>query len=121
MLSNKKGFFITGTDIDIGKTYISKLLADTLATKSPVTYMKPIQTGCEEDENHIFRAPDFEFVMSGKANLTGTYEQHVPYRFEPTCSPHLAAELASVTISIKTKSLISIFKFRWSDNRFCFN
>ncbi|MDO5576329.1 MAG: dethiobiotin synthase [Fibrobacter sp.] len=96
---NKKGFFITGTDTDIGKTYISKLLADTLAEKSTVTYMKPVQTGCAKDENGILRAPDFEFVMSGKSTQTSSYENHVPYRFEPACSPHLAAELSSVTIS----------------------
>ena len=99
--NRKKGFFITGTDTDIGKTYISRVLADTLATKDSVTYMKPVQTGCTRNNQGNLSAPDFEYVMSGKTMQTGTYDQHVPYRFEPACSPHLAAQLASVTISIE--------------------
>ena len=99
-INRKKGFFITGTDTDIGKTYISRILADTLATKDSVTYMKPVQTGCTRNNQDNLSAPDFEYVMGGKAIQTGTYDQHVPYRFKPACSPHLAAQQASVTISI---------------------
>ena len=68
MSHNKpKGFFITGTDTDIGKTYVSKLLADTFANKHPVTYMKPVQTGCTYNSEGFLTAPDFEYVMSGKS------------------------------------------------------
>jgi dethiobiotin synthase len=95
----KNSFFITGTDTGIGKTYVSRLLADTIAANEAVTYMKPVQTGCSIDKSGNVKAPDFDYVMSGKAVMTGTYEQHVPYRFEPACSPHLAAELSGVIIS----------------------
>ena len=96
-----KGFFITGTDTDIGKTYISKVLADSISKRHQVTYMKPIQTGCVRNAEGKLSAPDFDYVMSGSSVMTGPYDTHVPYRFEPACSPHLAATLASETISLE--------------------
>lgn len=96
----KRGFFITGTDTDIGKTYISRKLADSFSLNQKVTYMKPVQTGCFADENGSLVAPDFQYVLEGKAIMTGTLEQHIPYRFEPACSPHLAAKLKKQSISM---------------------
>jgi dethiobiotin synthase len=61
--------------------------------------MKPIQTGCFADENGSLIAPDFSYVLDGKAIMSGTLDQHVPYRFEPACSPHLAAKMAGQSIS----------------------
>jgi len=94
-----KALFITGTDTDIGKTWVSRCICDTLAKQYPTTYMKPVQSGCTTDENGKLKAPDFDFIMEGKAQMTGSYEEHVPYRFEPACSPHLAATLAGISIS----------------------
>jgi dethiobiotin synthase len=93
------GFFITGTDTDIGKTFISRLLADTFTEAHRVTYMKPVQTGCFRDKHGNFRAPDLEYLLHGNISLTSTYENHVPYMFEPACSPHLAARIAGEKIS----------------------
>ncbi len=101
MIKNKiKGFFITGTDTDIGKTYISRKLADSFSLSQKVTYMKPVQTGCFVDENGLLVAPDFQYVFQGKAIMNGTLDQHVPYRFKPACSPHLAAKIAKQSISL---------------------
>lgn len=97
----KNGFFITGTDTDIGKTYVSRLLADTFAESQSVSYMKAVQTGCSRQPDGVLRAPDFEAVMSGNAIRVCDYEQHVPYRYEPACSPHLGATLAHEVISLE--------------------
>jgi dethiobiotin synthase len=94
------GFFVTGTDTGIGKTYISRLLVDSFAELGPTTYCKPVQTGCTEDRYGALRAPDFDDLCQGRMSRTADYETHVPYRFKPACSPHLAAEMADVTISI---------------------
>lgn len=94
-----KALFITGTDTDIGKTWVSRCICDTLAKQHTTTYMKPVQTGCTPDERGMLKAPDFDYIMEGKASMTGGYEKHVPYRFEPACSPHLAATLADTSIS----------------------
>lgn len=94
------GFFITGTDTGIGKTFVSRLLCDTFAEQIPTTYMKPVQTGCVRAPDGSLIAPDFDFVMQGRATMVADLADHVPYRFEPACSPHLAASRAGVLISI---------------------
>lgn len=97
-----RGLFITGTDTGIGKTYIARLLADAFAEESTVTYMKPVQTGCKHDATGALIAPDFDEVMlAGRAVMSAGIDDHVPYRFEPACSPHLAASRAGVMISIE--------------------
>ena len=95
------GFFITGTDTDVGKTYVSRLLADAFSDRQSVTYMKPVQTGCPRDARGSLTAPDFDYVMKGKALPSAELDDHVPYRFEPACSPHLAASRAGVMISLE--------------------
>jgi len=99
-MDNHLSFFITGTDTDIGKTYVARLLADCFSNNYKTTYMKPVQTGCTVEPTGSKRAPDFDYVLSGSATMNGSYEQHVPYRYEPACSPHLAATLAKETISL---------------------
>jgi dethiobiotin synthase len=94
------GFFITGTDTDIGKTYVARLLADAFAEGHTVTYMKPVQTGCTRDAGGALTAPDVAFVMKGRAIMSAETDDHVPYRFEPACSPHLAASRTGVMISL---------------------
>ena len=96
-----EGFFITGTDTGIGKTYVSKLLIDEFAKKRAATYMKPVQTGCLRDSKGFLQSPDFNYVMQDHKDSCGSYEEHVPYRFEPECSPHLASRLTGEIISLE--------------------
>jgi len=99
-MTHHKGFFITGTGTDVGKTSVTCLLASTLSTTYSVTYMKPIQTGCTYNENHELYAPDFDLLRYSGITLTHETKLHVPYSFEPACSPHLAANLAGVVVSL---------------------
>jgi dethiobiotin synthase len=39
--------------------------------------------------------------MQGKASMIAGYEDHVPYRYEPACSPHLAAKLSGDFIKME--------------------
>ncbi len=95
------GLFVTGTDTGIGKTYVARLLIEGFTDRRTVTYMKPVQTGCTRDSHGNLAAPDFDFVMRNGAHMSAGIDDHVPYRFEPACSPHLAASLAGVTISLE--------------------
>ncbi len=93
-----RSFFVTGTDTDVGKTFVTagivKALRDSGIEAMPA---KPVQTGCT---NNI--ASDLEFVLSlSEINLPGSVKEKLcPIRFEPACSPHLAAELANTSIEI---------------------
>jgi len=98
-----KAFFITGTDTDIGKTYISSVLLNEFSKSCSVTYMKPVQTGCSFDENGSLIIPDFDFVKDhAHVKIAGTTADYVPYCFEPACSPHLAASMANREILFDT-------------------
>jgi dethiobiotin synthetase len=99
MGQNKKNhFFVTGTDTDIGKTYISSLIVKYFMSFGSATYLKPVQTGCSMVDS-VLRAPDFDYVyQQTSCMLSENLSDHVPYCFEPACSPHLAAQMASSTI-----------------------
>ncbi len=93
------GFFITATDTGIGKTFVSGLLIETFMKTLPVTYFKPIQTGCSPDADDELRAPDFEYILGKGLTRAAEYRTHVAYRFREACSPHLAARLERKDIS----------------------
>jgi dethiobiotin synthetase len=95
-----RGFFVTGTDTGVGKTFVSRLLVEALSRRGPVSYMKPVQTGCKAYKGSGLLAPDFEYVKKWGMLVLGPEEIHVPYRFVPACSPHLAARFARRKISL---------------------
>ncbi len=92
--------FVTGTDTGIGKTYVCALLAQALSERLSVSYLKPVQTGCDREKDGQLRAPDFEVVLGTSRIARDDYAVHVPYRFVPACSPHLAARQAGTGISL---------------------
>ena len=85
------GFFIAGTDTEVGKTAITVgLLNAFLKSKLEVTAIKPVQTGCTQsaDNPEDLTAPD---VLRYRATGAKAFALKA---YEPACSPHLAAELA---------------------------
>jgi dethiobiotin synthetase len=97
-----RGFFITGTGTDVGKTFVSRILVQTFSKRMNVSYMKPVQTGCLRlKRREQLVAPDFEYVKKHTDLVTGDQDLHVPYRFALACSPHLAARMAHEKISLK--------------------
>jgi dethiobiotin synthetase len=81
------GYFVTGTDTNVGKTVLSALLVAAL----DAVYWKPVQTGASE-------GTDRESVRAW-AEAT---EDRLPlerYRFDPPVSPHLASREAGIHIS----------------------
>ncbi|MFY0683527.1 MAG: dethiobiotin synthase [Balneola sp.] len=97
-----KEFFVTGTDTGIGKTLVSGMLMSAL----DATYWKPIQAGLDEET-------DTEFVQRvSKANESRIVAER--YRLKTPMSPHAAADIDQVEISLadfelpeyKTKHMI---------------
>lgn len=83
-----RGFFVTGTDTNVGKT----VLAAVLCAGLPGVYWKPIQTGASE-------GTDRQTVSS----CTGIKEEDLPpevYLFDDPVSPHLAAQRAAAEIEL---------------------
>jgi dethiobiotin synthetase len=98
-----KSLFITATDTGAGKTTFSAaLLTQARARGINAAPMKPVQTGCSRRDSRLV-APDLEFCLSA-AGLNASDELQdlmSPYRFEPACSPHLAAREAGVSIELE--------------------
>ena len=83
-----KQFFITGTDTDVGKTYVSAFLMRALH----YDYWKPIQTGTAVSSDTIW--------MKQKTKLPeGRFEKEA-YRFAAPLSPHAAAERENTVIDL---------------------
>ncbi|HEV7967915.1 MAG TPA: dethiobiotin synthase [Candidatus Acidoferrales bacterium] len=82
------GYFVTGTDTNVGKTVLSALLVAAL----DAVYWKPVQTGASE-------GTDRESVRLW-AEAT---EDRLPlerYRFSPAVSPHLASREEGTRIAL---------------------
>jgi dethiobiotin synthase len=87
------GYFVTGTDTNVGKTVLSALLVAAL----DAVYWKPIQTGAIEgtDRDSIRKWAE-------------AAEDSLPlerYRFDPPVSPHLAAREAGVSLPLDRLNL----------------
>jgi len=100
-MNKAHSFFVTGISTDIGKTYIASLLVKGFEYAGLVSYMKPVQTGCSPVSKEHRSAPDYDYVKE-KAHpvFPCSFSDHVPYCFEPACSPHLAASLANTVIDL---------------------
>jgi dethiobiotin synthetase len=91
-----RGVFVTGTDTEVGKSVVAASICAALATAGErVAAFKPVVTGLDDEPGEFGR--DHE-LLAAAANAGQSPEDVAPYRFGPPVSPHLAAELAGVTI-----------------------
>ena len=93
---NTKGYFVIGTDTDIGKTFCSTLLYHGLREKNRM-YYKPIQSGGILKEGKLY-APDVLSLCQWEG--MEYQEEMVSYVLEAEVSPHLASELEGTKIEI---------------------
>jgi len=91
-------FFVTGTDTDIGKTFVTAGIACILADKGYKTgVFKPVQTGCAFLENGKLNSPDCDFVKKVNKNIL-TFSS---YQFLEPAAPLIAADLENIEISLE--------------------
>lgn len=85
-------YFITGTDTNCGKTYVTSILMDYLPNAKA---LKPIASGCTRVGDELIN--DDAFLLQSKSSLT--MDEVNPWRFAPPIAPHLAAEQAGVRVT----------------------
>lgn len=91
------GFFVTGTDTEIGKTEVSSALLIGLADAGFQTVaMKPVASGCVNTKEGLRNSDAMQ--LQDSASREAAYCLVNPYAFEPPIAPHLAAEISGVTI-----------------------
>ncbi len=91
------GCFVTGTDTEVGKTWVCRAILQGLAARGVRTAaMKPVASGCDVTGAGL-RSADALALMAG-ATASFPYNQVNPYAFEPAIAPHLAARDSGVEI-----------------------
>ncbi|MGZ8243867.1 dethiobiotin synthase [Methylomagnum sp.] len=99
MSKTAKGFFITGTDTGVGKTWATLCLMRALQSQGlSVVGMKPVATGAVWHEGRWVN--EDALALRDAASIRLPYGQVNPYAFEPPVSPHIAAELAGESIDL---------------------
>ncbi len=91
-----RGYFITGTGTEVGKTVFTAGLTCWLRKNgSDAVPMKPVQTGAGKNSQGL-TAPDLDFCLRMARLDPPEHERALmqPYCYEPACSPHLAGRLA---------------------------
>lgn len=95
-----RGFFITGTDTNVGKTWVTAGLLHAFNEQGLRTIaMKPVASGCETIDGKL-RNADAECLMK-HMNTAADYSEVNPYSFEPAIAPHIAAKQAGENIDLE--------------------
>lgn len=93
------GYFITGTDTNVGKTWFAiEWIKQLQQQRQTVTVMKPVASGGRL-VNGVLRNDDALQLITA-SGLDLDYEMVNPYCFKPAIAPHIVAEQIGVTIEI---------------------
>jgi dethiobiotin synthetase len=96
-----RGWFVTGTDTEVGKTTIAAAILRTLARAGYACVgMKPVASGCVDGTDGL-RSADAE-ILQAYSSVKADYRDVNPYAFAPAVAPHLAARAAGAEIALAT-------------------
>ncbi len=94
------GIFITGTDTNVGKTYIGCLIASGLQQRGiRLIPRKPIETGCKIINGK--RHPEDAYALLNASRSQISLEQVCPYRYTTAISPHLAIRQSNDKVQLQ--------------------
>lgn len=86
------GLFIVGTDTEVGKTYVTSLIAKQLrAAGVNVGVYKPVASDCYDDGDEVISEDAVTLWQS--AGRPKNWKDVCPQRFRAPVSPHLAARM----------------------------
>jgi dethiobiotin synthetase len=95
-----RGIFITGTDTDVGKTWVAAGLTAALRQRGvAAVYFKPVQSGCPEAEGRLVPT-DAKFART-LAGLTEPLEVLSPIALRLPLAPGVAAVQAGVAVDLE--------------------
>lgn len=94
-----KGYFITGSDTDIGKTRATLALMRYLQNQGKVVAgMKPVAAGCTLQEGRLKNSDALALIEH--ASRPFDYDLVNPYAYELSVSPHIAGEHNPVNLNV---------------------
>ena len=99
-----RGFFITGTDTEVGKTLIASALIlkiKALAPNQTVMGFKPVVAGISQSPSGIAVNEDLESLKIA-SSYPGNATDLCPYVLPTPAAPHLVAKSMGVTLELST-------------------
>jgi dethiobiotin synthetase len=91
MSTNRQAYFVTGTDTDVGKTFVSSLLLARASSQGHACFaIKPISAGCSIDEAGHLVSEDARQLQQ-YASIHLVEEFIAPIKLAAATSPHIAA------------------------------
>jgi dethiobiotin synthetase len=102
--SNSRGFFITGTDTEVGKTLIAAALIlkiKALAPNQTVMGFKPVVAGTSQSPAGLTVNEDLESLKLA-SGYPGNAGDLCPYLLPTPAAPHLVAKSMGVTLELAT-------------------
>ncbi len=101
----EKGYFITGTDTNVGKTWATIALMRYFKSRGKsVVGMKPVASGCVMQDGQLKN--EDALLIQENASVSIDYDLINPYAYEPPVSPHIAG----VNNPVKLAQLIDKFE-----------
>jgi len=101
-MSSVKGYFVTGTDTEVGKTLVSGALILKLRTAGVKALgFKPVAAGCYQNAEGTRLNEDVETLRIA-SNLERDKLDLCPYLLDMAAAPHLAAEKQQLHLNLET-------------------
>ncbi len=98
---NVSGYFITGSDTDVGNTYIACQIVGQLRTAGfTLETRKPAESGCEPAPGGGLLTHDAAALQRANANRE-SIERIAPYRFRAALAPQRAARLEGRSVQMR--------------------
>lgn len=95
-----RGWFVTGTDTGVGKTFVTAALARELRARGQrVAAIKPAESGCRRGPEGLF-AEDAETIAAAAGSWQAP-DARCLYRFEEPVAPGVAAERTGTRIDLE--------------------
>jgi dethiobiotin synthetase len=96
-----KNLFITGTDTDVGKTYVTGLIVKKMISSGfDTTYFKAAASGNDRDQNGALIPGDAALVQK-LSGIKDDLSELIPYVYEVALSPHLASQIEGNPVDLK--------------------
>lgn len=97
-----RGYFITGSDTDVGKTYIACEIIRQLCNQGiELETRKPAESGCLESTGGSLITHDAAALQQANDNREAI-DRINPYRYRAALAPHRAARLEGQTIALQS-------------------
>ncbi|QCI21590.1 ATP-dependent dethiobiotin synthetase BioD [Buchnera aphidicola (Hyadaphis tataricae)] len=99
-----KKFFITGTDTNVGKTFVSTILLKKATQYGYKTAgYKPVSSGLQKMSSHVINTDAFFLKKNSSVILSDTEVN--PITFFENAPPHILSQMCNKNINIKDLSL----------------